>query len=206
MLYFLQTIQHIYEHESVILYNNIFDISDEETVQVVEFLRLMYDTESLDFPHDPVVFDGEAALWSAKTIYCAAQLILYRQHSPLELSKMLPAYQGRIDASSILSADLMLRFLPDLITNLASIDLDDALIAILQKILETWHYSGLKMELNIAVLDFNPMLQNQCLMQLYLDRIVQYKNLKLAELEIFQNPIKANFGTYTHFFWKEFIQ
>ena len=55
-------------------------------------------------------FNKDAALWAAKTIYIAAQLMLYRENKSVELAKLLPDYNGEINASSILSSRLMHSF------------------------------------------------------------------------------------------------
>ncbi len=197
---FLNTLQTLRFEEELVIYNDRPQINASELANAGKFSRAEYKKEALNYPHNPPFFDETAALWAAKTVYTAAQLMLYRADKGVELPKLLPDFTGEIKATSALSADLYLRFLPPLIVQLHLFDTEDPLIFLLENILHRWHYSAVNHafhdeELN-ATLDFEWVKSDKCLHQLYVNRILKYKNKKLAENPAFAPLIAANIGIY----------
>jgi hypothetical protein len=139
--YFLKMVRHLRKNEEVMLYENILAIPDEEVTSVAEFLRSEYENEALNHPKPLPEYDPEAAVWAARTLYVSAQLLLYRENKVTDLSTLIPD-NLEVNAGAILSADLTLRFLPDLVKQMEVIDPDDDLLHILRKLLEKWHYSA----------------------------------------------------------------
>jgi hypothetical protein len=197
-------IKQLRQHEDIILYGNILTIDQLESIEATEFLRHEYENEMLGFPYTPPAFDEEAALWGAKTIYITAQLILYRENRGTELSGLLPEYTAEQTAAAILSADLCLRFLPDMLTQLKIIDTEDALIPILEEILTKWHYSAVPYPLNTELLSFEKINADDCLHQLYCNRIIDYKKIHMAKHPSFKGRIAANLGLHSETLWKDF--
>lgn len=68
--------------------------------------------------------------------------MLYRKNEEQDIAILLPSFISPISPSAHLSADLVLRFLPDIIKQLKLIDPEDALIGILERQLVQWYYSG----------------------------------------------------------------
>jgi hypothetical protein len=201
---FLKMLQHLRHEEEVMLFGNVIDISKPEETQVVEFLRSAYELESLEYPYTPPSFNPEAALWAAKTIYFAAQLILYRDSKITKVRELLHTYSHEINASATLSADLCLRFLPDVISQLSIIDPKDGLILHLQTMLATWHYSGVRYSLNHEKLEFGELYTDLCLKQLYTNRVIRHKRLALAMHPFFTNSVSASLGLFAQDLWKDF--
>ncbi len=201
--YFLQVVQALRVSEEIVLYGHRLEIPPKETEAVISFLENEYQKEILDYPYKVPRFDKEAALWAAKIIYIAAQLILYRKDEAADLVRLLPDYISTPSPSSIVSVDLCLRFLPQMILQLKLIDVEDPLIDVLEKKLSIWHYSGIRYDLNVEELDYTIINSNACLEQLYLNRIVHFKNKMLANLPIFKDKINANLGLYKKEFWSE---
>ncbi len=198
---FLTTLQTLRLQEEIVIYTDKPEIEDRDTIQILDFSRNEYRKEALNYPHNPPIFDENAALWAAKIVYNTAQLMLYRADKAVELPKLLSDFTGEITPSSALSADLYLRFLPHLITQLHLFDTEDPLIYILENILEKWHYSCInhafnKESFDIEKLDFQWIINDKCLHQLYVNRILAYKNRKLAEQPVFAPLIAANLGIY----------
>jgi MoxR-vWA-beta-propeller ternary system domain bpX4 len=171
---------------------------------VIDFLLLQYEAELTDYPARPPEFDGDAALWAAKMVYVAAQLILFREHKEEAINDLFPPDHAPTTPGSILSADLCLRFLPEMIKNLKAIDSEDLLIDLLEERIKKWHYSSVSYPLRIEALDFNEAYENPCLQHLYCDRIIRYKNLPLALIPFFKNKVQAQMGLYGKEFWSEF--
>jgi hypothetical protein len=201
---FLNMIQTLRQHEEVMLYGNILAISDEDALEVTAFLRTEYQTEISDHPFRTPAFDESAALWAATTVYISAQLMLYRENKGTDLDLLLPAFQKDRGASQILSADLCLRFLPDILLQLKLIDPDDILISILENILNDWHYSGINYPLKTENMNFTAISADACLQQLYVNRIIQSKNMTLAKLPPFEKQVATALGLYNTHFWNDF--
>lgn len=202
--YFLQMVQHLRQHEEVMLFGNVLRIDDTDASETVSFLQEEYRTESLEYPFSPPPFDAAAALWAAKTLNLAAQLLLYRENKPDDLGALFPAFDREITPSAILSADLCLRFLPDTLRELKLIDSLDPLILILETILQAWPYSGITYSSAKREVYDEIILNDPCLMQLYLNRIIHFKNLQLAQQAPFRERIAAALGLYAPDYWKEF--
>ncbi len=202
--YFLQMIRQLRESEEVILYQNVLSWEKNEEQEVIGFLSGEYQNESLDYPGQAPEFNPEAALWAAKTIYLAAQLILYRDHKEADLGGLFPDFEGNSDPSAMLSADLCLRFLPDMLFQLKVIDTQDGLIDLLLKTAYNWHYSSMRFPLDTGELSFEVIHSDDCLRQLYANRIIEYKKLKLAEHPACYETVKASLGMYGEVLWKEF--
>ncbi|MGF2411349.1 hypothetical protein [Ferruginibacter sp.] len=201
--HFYNTISQLRQNEELVLYDRVLHFSEEDEQLVKDFLKIEYETESLNYPFTPPSCNAAAALWGAKTVYTACQLILYRENKEAELPLLLPVYNNEMDAAAILSADLCLRFLPQALQQTKNIDPDDALIAVLENHLQQWHYSGIGYVLNAATVNFDTVFANECMQQLYIDRVIQKKDMQRAMLPLLQKKITAAMGIYSATFWKE---
>jgi hypothetical protein len=204
--YFLQTLQHLRHYEEVLLFTNLLRFTEDEQKEAVHYLMKEYGEESLNYPFRAPDFNADAAGWAARTLYLASQLLLYREHKEADLPLLFPAYEGEINAAAVLSADLVLRFLPDVILQLKAIDPEDGLIAVLENHLKTWHYSGISYPLPAAELDFEVLASSPSLFQLYIDRVILYKNISLAKHPALKGKVNASLGLYAAVFWDEFKQ
>jgi hypothetical protein len=202
--YFLKMIQRLRQHEEIMLYGNILQISVEEEDRVSDFLETEYNQELHEYPKTAPEFNSNAAIWAAKIVYLTSQLVLYRENKQAELQVLLPDYKYDVNPSAIMSADLCLRFVPNIIHQLKLIDSEDLLISVLEDKLTKWHYSGVSYLLDISQFDFTFVKSNSSLFQLYSDRIIEYKNLRLAQHPLFQQYISAQLSIYGADYWNEF--
>jgi hypothetical protein len=201
--YFLQTIQHLRQHEAVVLFDHRQPVSEANEVETTEFLTQAYHAEATDYPYTAPAFDPKAGLWAAKTVFWACQLMLHRTDAPADLAQLLPDFAEPQTASVILSADLTLRFLPDIITRLQLIDPDDALIPVLENHLKTNHYSGVRYWQTGADLDFSVVIADACLRQLYINRVIAAKNKMVAMHPALTDGIRASLGMFAADFWPD---
>jgi len=93
--YFLKMIQYLRENEEVMLYGELIDFLEIEIKEVREYLENQFAEESLDYPYQPPDFDQNAAIWGAKTIFLASQLLLYRENFSHD-SGVHPIFKPRI--------------------------------------------------------------------------------------------------------------
>lgn len=197
-------IKNLREHEEIMLYGNILNIDERESFEVVEFLKNEYQLETIEYPYNVPEFDPKAALWAAQTVYIAAQLMLYRENNDSDIEVLLPDYIDECNASAILSSDLCLRFVPNILSQLKLIDSEDILIQVLENKLNRWHYSGINYPLPIEKLDFKDIFFDTCIEQLYINRIIEYKKTLLAVHPACKNRVAASMGIFAQDFWNEF--
>lgn len=196
-------VQTLRQHEEIVLYGYVLDISENEEEEVSTFLKKEYEREVLNFPYAPPGFDPAAALWAAKAVYVIAQLILYRKNKEADLTLLLPDFESVKSPAAIISCDLCLRFLPDIIFQLKTIDPEDPLILILEKRLSEWHYSGINYPLETDTLNFGSISTDPCLYQLYINRVIASRNVKLAQHEACISQVKASIGIFNTDLWSE---
>lgn len=204
--YFYDTIYQLRANEEIILYDKLLDFKKVDEALVIKFLQNEFDIESENHPFSTPEYNADSALWAAKTVYTACQILLYREHEEAELNDLLPFFSQPITPEAILSADLCLRFLPQILAEAKQLDPEDHLIPILESILQKWHYSGIGINLDLENLDFDPIFSNPCLEQLYIDRVIETKDRKRAESPQMLEKIKATLGIYTETYWKEFTK
>lgn len=200
---FYNTISQLRLNEEIILYDKIIAFTQEDELLVKQFLQIEYDTEKIHYPYTPPIFDDSAALWAAKTLYLICQFILHRSQHPKEIHDILTTYNGPLSASSILSADLCLRFIPQALKGTKTIDPDDELINIVEQLIKPWHYSTIGYDINFEIAEFETIEQNQCLLQLYTDRVIEHKDNKRLKYPVILQQVKASLGLYSPKFWKE---
>lgn len=200
---FLDTIYHLRTIEQVILYDKLITIAQTEETEAALFLETEYEKEILEYPAIPPNFNSGAALWASRIVYLAAQLLLHREHKMKDVKELLSFYIGVVDASAIISADLCLRFLPQIIAEIRKIDPEDLVIDILEKHLIQFHYSAIGSDLETENVNFDVVAANDCLQQLYIDRIVQRKSIKWAQSDFIKKQLEIGFGDYKKIFWPQ---
>ncbi len=199
---YLDSIKHLREKEEMVIYDFFLPTSDDDN-ELSLFLEKEFEKESLHLAFDSLEFHSEAAVWAAKIVFLSAQLVLYRQHNKEEIMKVFPDFTKEVSCDAMFSADLCLRFLPSIISQLQEIDADDLLIPILQKIISKWHYSAISYQLKFD-LDWNEIEKSKSLLQLSTYRVHRYKRIDLAQKEPVFSTLKNIFGNRASYFWKEF--
>ena len=200
---FLDTIFLLRKEECITLFSNLQQISPQEEVEAGDYFETEFEKERLEFLSDQLTCNKETAIWAAKILYHSAQLYLIRENTEKNIENLIPPFKGSRDVSSILSADLSLRFLPQVIVALNSVDPEDPLIALLEDILTQFHYSGIGYDLDLKNMNWQEELEDKTYRKLYLERIVEKKDYKLAEIPFINKLITAEFGIYKDAFWRE---
>lgn len=118
-----------------------------------------------------------AAGWSARMLYLAAQVLVFRD---LEHDLLLPALRAAplgTEASEQFGADLCLRFLPDLLRLTRAASASDPLVTSLLELAADWPLSSV----GISGVSLSPqgrarvqaMTRDAAVWQLYIDRVLQ---------------------------------
>lgn len=201
---FFNMIETLRKEEEVILYENLFEIDVEEKLEVGKFLQNEFQKEKLNYSFSPPSFSEEAAIWAAEVIYVASQLLLFRKNNTEELPDLFPTETPEINPKTILSADLCLRFLPSITQEIGLIDKDDPLLQYLESILKKWYFSAVSYSINHTDLDFEVVLSDESLTQMYLDRIVDCNNIELIKNPRINRKLKMNLSIYKNDFWSNY--
>ncbi|MCS3529997.1 hypothetical protein [Chryseobacterium sp. JUb7] len=200
---FLDTLFLLRKEECMTVFSEIQEISRKEELDAAAYFESEFQKEKLEFFSDRINCDTETAVWAAKVLYHSAQLHLIRGNTAKDLNKLVPAFKGKRDVSSLLSADLSLRFLPQIISVLQIADSQDPLIMILENILKQFHYSGIGVDLDLKNINWEEELKDKTYRKLYLERIVEKKAYQLAEIPYIYQLLIAEFGIYKDIFWRE---
>lgn len=200
---FLDTLFLLRKEGTLTIFSDLKTLTEKEEKEAEDFFESEFEKERLDFLSDKIPFNKEAAIWAAKILYHSAQLYLIRKDTAKDLEKLIPQYRGEKDVSAILSADLSLRFLPQLLDALQIADSTDPLVKILENILQQFHYSGIGLDLNLENINWEEELKNKTCRKLYLERIVEKKAYKLAEIPYINQLLIVEFGMYKDIFWRE---
>lgn len=200
---FLDTIFLLRKEECITLFSNLQKISPQEEAEAGDYFETEFEKERLEFLSDQFTCHRETAVWAAKVLYHSAQLYLIRENTSKNINQLIPEFKGIRNVSSILSADLSLRFLPQVITALNAVDPEDSLISILENILTGFHYSGIGYDLDLEKVSWEEELKDPTYRKLYLERIVEKKDYRLAEIPFINTLLMAEFGMYKDAFWRE---
>ena len=200
---FLDTLFLLRKEGVLTIFSDLKTLTKKEENDAEDFFESEFEKERLDFISDKISFNKESAIWAAKILYHSTQLYLIRKDTAKDLEKLIPQYQDEKDVSSILAADLSLRFLPQLLDALQVADSTDPLAKMLQNILHQFHYSGIGLDLNLEKINWEEELKDNTYRKLYLERIVEKKAYKLAEIPYINHLLIAEFGMYKDTFWKE---
>ncbi|WP_185144338.1 hypothetical protein [Chryseobacterium sp. KLBC 52] len=200
---FLDTIFLLRKEECITLFSSLQQISPQEEVEAGDYFETEFEKERLEFLSDQFTCSKETAVWAAKVLYHSAQLYLIRENTEKNIENLVPGFKGIRDIPSILSADLSLRFLPQVIVALHTIDPEDPLIAMLENILMQFHYSGIGYDLDLRNVNWQEELNDNTYRKLYLERIVEKRDYKLAEIPFINKILIAEFGMHKEAFWRE---
>ncbi|KFF08083.1 hypothetical protein IX38_08030 [Chryseobacterium luteum] len=200
---FLDTIFLLRKSGCITVFSSLQEISKKEEQEAGDYFETEFEKERLEFLSTDINCDKEAAVWGAKVLYHSAQLYLIRKDTSKDLDKLIPKIKIASDISSMLSADLSLRFLPQIISVLRTADPYDPLVKMLEDILTQFHYSGIGYHLNLEKINWEKELQNKTYRKLYLERIVENKAYALAEIPYINKLLMADFGLHKDSYWRD---
>ncbi|WP_228394352.1 hypothetical protein [Chryseobacterium glaciei] len=200
---FLDTLFLLRKDECITIFADIKEISKKEEQDASDYFETEFEKERLEFLSDEINCNKETAVWAGKVLYHSAQLYLIRRDTAKDLNELIPSYKGTRDISSILSADLSLRFLPQIVEGLQTADAEDPLIKMLESILSEFHYSAIGSDIDIEKINWEEELKDKTYRKLYLERIVEKKAYKLAEIPFINKLLIAEFGLHKDTFWRE---
>lgn len=203
----LQTIHHLRTSGYFVLYTKEPKITEAELNDLGDFLEQEYENEVLEYPFEAPKFNRKAAVWAAKLIYFGAQFLVHRKTEPKDLKNYFPECPVPVDVAAILSADLSLRYVPFIITELEHIDMEDWLIKIIKLQAKEFQYAtiGYDMEIPLEEDTLKKLFENDCFKTLYINRVIEKKAISLTEHTLIHEHITAHLGEHQSHFWKAFV-
>ncbi|MHB1560060.1 MAG: hypothetical protein ACYC61_21625 [Isosphaeraceae bacterium] len=105
-------------------------------------LAAAFATHALAVAGPPIAFDPRMAIESAELVRQAAWALVDHRETPASLQRRLRMARDPSSASHHLSADLFLRYLPQVLKRARALDPTDPLVDILAEILRRWPLSG----------------------------------------------------------------
>ncbi|WP_294224256.1 hypothetical protein [uncultured Chryseobacterium sp.] len=200
---FLDTLFLLRKEECITIFTDFHEISEKEESDAADYFEAEFEKERLEFLSDQISFDKKTAVWATKILYHSVWLHLIRENTAKDLNRLIPPYSGNRNIPAILSADLSLRFLPQIISALHDADPEDVLMSMLENVLKRFHYSAVGMDLELEPINWEEELKDRTYRKLYLERIVERKSYRLAEIPYINQLLIAEFGLHKDVFWKE---
>jgi hypothetical protein len=160
------------EGEAVLRERPVAKTAEDSAAHAV--LAGAYQTYLLEIAGPPIPFDGETAICAAECVRQACWFLVRHEEPEEELTRRVAMPGHPNSASKHLSADIVLRFLPQVYQRARALAADDPLPALLSDILRRWPLSGVLCDLPegpACSIDFHG---HRGLMLLYAERLVDH--------------------------------
>ncbi len=165
--------------------------------QAEETLREQDAALRLESPGKLPELELSVAMWAAKTCYGASQLIVYRQLDERAIAELLPAaVSSPCSPSSHWSADLTLRFLPDLLRHASVVSEQDPLVTHLRSLAFAWPLSSVGID-GITPQHVEELGSSPAMLRLYVDRILAHKDFTRLEHPAVREAARQAVGMHT---------
>lgn len=185
---------------SVRVEEEISPFEPEDLESTANFLRSFHAYDQLEMPLEAPKFDEVAAIWAAKYIYRALQFVVVRKHTESVIRQELQPLNAAITPESVYSADLCLRYLPQIFNFAKSLSPEDPLLQNLLKTAQDWPFSSLGIEIEHEIQIPN----HPSLAIAYRDKIVAQRDLKRAKNPNNQKAIEIALGSDAQQLWPSF--
>ncbi|NLR79803.1 hypothetical protein [Chitinophaga eiseniae] len=193
-------INHLVREGQIAVVDDLPPLLPAASADALEVLTDYYHHDKLEMPATAPEFDPDAALWAATYIYQAVRLIMLRSIQPNKVLPGLSLYTGRINADSIYSADLCLRYLPDLLSLTRKLDAQDALVMHIRETAMQWPFSSTGMQLT-AKGSLAGIISSPALLQAYADRIIVTRDYPRCGVPAVRDAVNASLGDYASVLW-----
>jgi hypothetical protein len=168
-----------------------------------KLLREYYAEDCLDLPHTAPAFEAAPALWAAQYLYHTGVLAVVRELDEAAIAAHLPEFGGETTPAASYSADLSLRYLPDLLQLAKGLAPADALVTRLRDTARQWPLSFVGHEPADAGAEAI-LLAHPALRGAYLDRIIRAQDRARASHPHLATLVQAALGAYSAELWPDF--
>lgn len=196
--HFLQDM--LYRGEAVVE-NELQQFNAADHAHALQVLEKYYVADLQNMPGNVPEFNAPAALWAGTTVYYAMQFLLLRNLTAEQVNETLKPFTHSINPAEVYSADMALRYLPDIINAAKGLAPDDPLVARLNEIATAWPFSSVGVKLN-TVAPLSEVVKGSASLQTeYIDRIVAKRDKnRLADKET-KLAVTQALGHYSEQLW-----
>ncbi|QHS59793.1 hypothetical protein [Chitinophaga agri] len=178
-----------------------FDTDDLRVARI--HLEQHYTDDVSEVPGQAPAYDPEAAIWAAGYLYRTVQFLLLRHLDASDIEAHLPPFTGVQTPAAIYSADLCLRYLPDIFLLAKGISPEDPLVVTLQAMTLQWPLSAAAIP-GVVSADLSAVLQHPSLTRMYTDRIILAKDFDKCTHPACLPLVAEALGAYSAKFWPQF--
>ena len=160
--------------EGKVVFRSAQTPQDRPTERDVATLADAFGTYSLSVAGPPIAFDARTACEAAEVVRQASWALVNREERVADLKRRLRMSAAPTTPAQHLSADLLLRYLPQLLKRARGLDPTDPLIAILGDLLRRWPLSGVLSDVEegpLVAIDFGG---HPGLLLLYAERLAAH--------------------------------
>ena len=176
-------------------------IAADDLQNAAAFLK---DTEKIWRSNQPdglPEFDVEPALWAAEVVFRSAQFQVFRDvnaefiEQAFQQTETSFAALDRSLPQTHYSADLCLRYLPDVLRLVRSGAADDPLVQIIESLLKDWPLSAVGVQ-EIELVKRPVAFRDEGLWKLYIDRIIERSDKRLLSDPDVHHAVTASVGAF----------
>jgi hypothetical protein len=171
--------------------------TSEDLQEAESILKDLESSYRADLPDNPPAISDKAMIWGAVTTYYTSSFLAYRDagEEAIRLALSVPCPEAP-SPSVCYSVDLTLRFLPDLVRLARAVSANDPLVDILTSLARQWPLSSVGIA-DVEPVDVTSFVDNNCLLQLYTDRIIATKDRSRLKEQIVRDKIRSAIGLHS---------
>ena len=199
---FLQT---LFSEGSVTVNGHLSAFDEDDLEDSLQLLRGYYEEDIIHMPSVAPAFSEAATAWAAKHLYLSLQLTVLSDVSTAVINENLKPFDGELTPENIYSADLVLRYVPDVFNLAKGLAPADIMVT---KMIETavqWPFSSVGMQLEQDV-DDTVILSHPSLRIAYTDRIIKTKDIKRVTNDNIRESVMEALGNYASVLWPDFYE
>ncbi len=178
--------------------------SRDELRAAEQLLRQYYSENVLEMPARAPAFHAEAALGGAQYLYNAVQLTINRDLDEVAVEQHLAGLPEPASPEIIYSADLTLRYLPELFTLAKGLSPLDIVATKLKDTAACWPFSSVGVDIGSEYV-LEKIIGHPALKYAYADRILAKKDKSRAQHPLMKDLICEIMGAYSAELWPEWV-
>lgn len=169
-----------------------------------QLLRQIYGEDALEMPARAPDFNAEAALSAARYLYNAVQLIINRDLDEAAVEQHLACLPEPASPEIVYSADLTLRYLPELFTLAKGLSPLDIVATKLKETAACWPFSSVGVDID-SEYALEKIIGHPALKYAYADRILAKKDKNRAQHPQIKDLVSEMLGAYPAELWPEWV-
>ena len=149
-----------------------------DSAEFAAVLEQLDQTARMELAGTPPQLDPAAGIWALRQLYRSCQFLVHREVDPQEVAIALaePCPSTGPSDSVCYSVDLAFSYLIDVISLARGIAPGDPLVHGLLGLARAWPLSSVGIS-DVGPIDISDFVNNSSLLQLYVDRIIQHKDI-----------------------------